>query len=174
MFDISWGELVIVGIVALVVIGPKELPTVLRTVGQWMAKMRRMASEFQGQFQEAMREAELADLKKQIDTLHDTTNNFTSFNPVESAHKEIEGALEDKPKTSENKTSENTTSEPASSAETAAPAAEPTEPLASPSAEAPNLSAIDLPAPEVPQPVTDKDFAAAAPPPGGKTGGGAT
>ena len=67
MFDIGWGELVVIGVVALIVIGPKELPTVLRTVGQWMSKIRRMAAEFQGQFQEAMREAEMADLKKQVD-----------------------------------------------------------------------------------------------------------
>ena|SRR5579864_3015737 len=68
MFDFSWGELVIIGAVALIVIGPKELPTVLRTLGQWMTKIRRMASEFQGQFQEAMREAEMADLKRELDT----------------------------------------------------------------------------------------------------------
>ena len=51
MFDISWGELLVIGMVALIVIGPKELPGVLRTIGQWMGKIRRMASEFQGQFQ---------------------------------------------------------------------------------------------------------------------------
>ena len=67
MFDIGWGEFLLIGIVALIVIGPKELPGVLRTLGQWMTKLRRMASEFQGQFQEAMREAEMADLKKQVD-----------------------------------------------------------------------------------------------------------
>jgi sec-independent protein translocase protein TatB len=68
MFDFSWGELMVIGAVALIVIGPKELPTVLRTLGQWMTKIRRMASEFQGQFQEAMREAEMADLKRELDT----------------------------------------------------------------------------------------------------------
>src|SRR5258705_270661 len=67
MFDIGWGELLVIGVVALVAIGPKELPTVLRAVGQWMGKLRRMASEFQGQFQEALREAEMSDLKKQGD-----------------------------------------------------------------------------------------------------------
>jgi sec-independent protein translocase protein TatB len=66
MFEIGWGELLIIGIVALIAIGPKELPGVLRTLGQWMSKLRRMASEFQSQFHEAMREAELADLKKQV------------------------------------------------------------------------------------------------------------
>ena len=55
MFDIGWSELVVIAVVALIAIGPKELPGVLRMVGQWMGKARKMASEFQGQFQEAMR-----------------------------------------------------------------------------------------------------------------------
>jgi sec-independent protein translocase protein TatB len=83
MFDFSMGEIVIIGAVALIAIGPKELPGVLRTVGQWTVKVRRMASEFQNQFQEAMREAEMADLKKDVDTLTDTAakafnTDFTS------------------------------------------------------------------------------------------------
>ena len=57
MFDISWTEFLLVGIVALIVIGPKELPGVLRTLGQYTRKVRGMAAEFQNQFQEAMREA---------------------------------------------------------------------------------------------------------------------
>jgi len=61
MFDIGWGEFLVIGIVALIVIGPKELPGVLRSLGQGISKIRRMASEFQGQFQEAMREAEMAE-----------------------------------------------------------------------------------------------------------------
>ena len=69
MFDIGWSELLLIGIVALIAIGPKELPGALRTLGQWMGKLRRMASEFQGQFHEAMREAEMADLKKQVDEM---------------------------------------------------------------------------------------------------------
>jgi sec-independent protein translocase protein TatB len=96
MFDIGWSELVVVGIVALVVIGPKELPGVLRTLGQWMTKIRRMASEFQGQFQEAMREAEMADLKKQVEQLGESTS-LTNFDPIETARREMESAFEDKP-----------------------------------------------------------------------------
>jgi sec-independent protein translocase protein TatB len=72
MFDFSMGEIVVIGAVALIAIGPKELPGVLRSVGQWTTKIRRMASEFQSQFQEALREAEMADLKKDVDTLTDT------------------------------------------------------------------------------------------------------
>ena len=71
MFDIGWSEIVVIGVVALIVIGPKELPAVLRAIGQWTTKIRRMAGEFQSQFQEAMREAEMADLKKQVDDLGD-------------------------------------------------------------------------------------------------------
>jgi sec-independent protein translocase protein TatB len=97
MFDISWGELVLIGMVALIVIGPKELPTVLRTVGQWVAKVKRMAAEFQGQFHDAMREAELADLRKQVESIGDTAKITPDFNPIETARKEIEGALQDNP-----------------------------------------------------------------------------
>jgi sec-independent protein translocase protein TatB len=78
MFGISWNEYIVIAIVALIVIGPKELPGVLRAVGQWTAKIRRMAAEFQGQFQEAMREAEMADLKKEVDNIHDTARGLTS------------------------------------------------------------------------------------------------
>lgn len=82
MFDIGWSELLVIGVVALIAIGPKELPGVLRAVGQWMTKIRSMASEFQAQFQEAMREAEMADLKKEVDTI--TGNLNTSFDPLKN------------------------------------------------------------------------------------------
>jgi sec-independent protein translocase protein TatB len=82
MFDIGWSELLVIAAVALVVIGPKELPGVLRSIGHWMGKIRRMASEFQSQFQEAMREAEMADLKKHADDLNAAANSLTSdFDP---------------------------------------------------------------------------------------------
>ena len=78
MFDIAWGEFLVIAVVALIVIGPKELPAVLRAIGQWTTKIRRMAAEFQGQFQEALREAEMADLKKEVDNLNDAAKGFTS------------------------------------------------------------------------------------------------
>ncbi len=88
MFDIGWSEFVVIGVVALIVIGPKELPAVLRTVGQWTTKIRRMAAEFQSQFQEAMREAEMADLKKEVDKLGDAAKGFSSdFDPLKEATK---------------------------------------------------------------------------------------
>jgi sec-independent protein translocase protein TatB len=95
MFDIGWSELLIIGIVALIAIGPKELPGVLRTVGQYMGKIRRMASEFQGQFQEAMREAEMGDLKKQVDEMTDTAKSFTNYDPMEDIRKEVDSFTAD-------------------------------------------------------------------------------
>jgi sec-independent protein translocase protein TatB len=93
MFDIGWSELLIVGVVALIVIGPKELPGVLRAIGHWMTKIRRMASEFQGQFQEAMREAEMADLKKEVDDMASQAQSYADFDPTESIRNQIEGAV---------------------------------------------------------------------------------
>jgi sec-independent protein translocase protein TatB len=90
MFDIGWGELLVIGMVALVAIGPKELPGVLRTVGQWTGKLRRMATEFQNQFHEAMREAELADLKKQVDEMTSEVRSYGSFDPVSDVRRELE------------------------------------------------------------------------------------
>ena len=93
MFDIGWGELVVIGIVALIAIGPKELPTVLRTLGQYMGKVRRMASEFQGQFQEALREAELSDLKKHAEDIKDSVSGLSTFDPLADTQKEVESAF---------------------------------------------------------------------------------
>ena len=67
MFDfVSWSEILVVGIVALIVVGPKELPTLLRTIGKYMGVIKRQASEFRAQFDEAMRESELAQLREDV------------------------------------------------------------------------------------------------------------
>ena len=94
MFDIGWSELVVIAIVALIAIGPKELPGVLRMVGQWMAKARKMAAEFQGQFQEAMREAEMADLKKSFDEVKEAATGFTGNNIMTSLQKDVSDSLQ--------------------------------------------------------------------------------
>jgi len=93
MFDIGWSELVVIAVVALIAIGPKELPGVLRMVGQWMGKARKMAAEFQGQFQEAMREAEMADLKKTFDEVKEAATGFTTDNVMTSLQKDVGDAL---------------------------------------------------------------------------------
>ena len=150
MFDIGWSELVVIGVVALIAIGPKELPGVLRTVGQYMGKVRRMASEFQGQFQEAMREAEMADIKKSVDEMTESaTKNFTDFDPIGSVRKEIESLSADPFDTAPKDTTPTTAS--------ASPEA------ASPSLPAPLTPDVTIPepatagtavAPEAPQPVS--------------------
>jgi len=92
MFDISWTEFLLIGIVALVVIGPKELPGVMRTLGQYTRKIRGMAAEFQNQFQEAMREAEMADLKKSVD---DLAHDIKSYDPLKGAREDVEAIGKD-------------------------------------------------------------------------------
>ena len=92
MFDIGWGELLLIGIVALIVIGPKELPGALRSLGHWVTKIRRMAGDFQNQFQEAMREAELADLKKEVDDMTTQASQMAHFDPLEGVRKDVEAA----------------------------------------------------------------------------------
>jgi len=93
MFDFDAGKLLILGVVALVVIGPKELPGVMRQVGQAVAKLRRMAAEFQSQFMEAMREAELDDLKKELASVQEAAKIDVDFNPVEDVKREMTAAV---------------------------------------------------------------------------------
>ena len=93
MFDIGWSELVVIAVVALIAIGPKELPGVLRMVGQWMGKARKMAAEFQGQFQEAMREAEMADLKKSFDEVKEAATGLAGGNIMTSLKNDVSSAL---------------------------------------------------------------------------------
>ena len=103
MFDLDISKMIIVGIVALAVIPPKDLPRVMRTVGQTVGKMRRMAAEFQGQFMEAMREvereADLDSVKKEFQAISDQAKIDTSFDPVGMVRDDIakaagEGAAE--------------------------------------------------------------------------------
>lgn len=71
MFDIGWTELLVVAVVMVLVVGPKDLPRMLRTFGQTLGKVRRMANEFQSTFNDALREAEqqadIADMKAEVE-----------------------------------------------------------------------------------------------------------
>src|SRR6476620_10113254 len=94
MLDIGWSELVLIAVVAIVVIGPKDLPDALRTLGRMMTKVRRMAGEFQGQFNQAIREANLEDVKKDFDELRQSASILKGgLNPMSIAKSEIAGAI---------------------------------------------------------------------------------
>jgi sec-independent protein translocase protein TatB len=88
MFDLDSGKLLIIGIVALVVIGPKELPGVMRQVGQAISKLRRMASEFQHQFMDAMRESEIDDLKKDVEKFS-KIGDFDGLDPFNEVNAQL-------------------------------------------------------------------------------------
>ncbi|HVY18915.1 MAG TPA: Sec-independent protein translocase protein TatB [Bauldia sp.] len=82
MFEIGWTELVLIAVVAIVVIGPKDLPRAMRIVGQWTARMKRMARDFQGQFNEALKEAELDGVQKDLQSL-------SKIDPIGRVRKEL-------------------------------------------------------------------------------------
>lgn len=68
MLDIGWSELAVVAVLALLVIGPKDLPAVMRTIGKWTQKARSVSREFQSSVDEMIREAELEDARKAVDS----------------------------------------------------------------------------------------------------------
>ncbi|MCX5480334.1 Sec-independent protein translocase protein TatB [Kaistia geumhonensis] len=83
MFDIGWSEILVIAVVAIVVVGPKDLPPMLRAAGRMMAKVRRTAGEFQSQFNEALREAEL-------DGVKDSINELRGLNPLNEIKKSLD------------------------------------------------------------------------------------
>jgi sec-independent protein translocase protein TatB len=116
MFDFDISKMIIVAIVALAVIPPKDLPRVMRTVGQTVGKMRRMATEFQGQFMEAMREvereADLESVKKEFQAINDQAKIDTSFDPVAMVRDDVTKAAATSTGAAELATSEPSPSEP--------------------------------------------------------------
>ena len=69
MPDLSWSHILLVLIVALVVVGPKDLPKLMRTAGQWMGKARQMADQFRKSFDDMTRQAELDELRNELESL---------------------------------------------------------------------------------------------------------
>jgi len=94
MFDIGWGELFLIGVVALIVVGPKELPGLFRTVGNFTGKARMMARDFQRSLEQAANEAGMSDMQKSLRSLDQTLNSATdsarkfATQPVRSVVKE--------------------------------------------------------------------------------------
>lgn len=106
MLDIGWVELSIIAMITILVVGPKEIPRVLRTVTQVVRKVRSMASEFQSGIDELAREAELDDLKKDIektaskDLAGDLENTIDPTGEVTESVREIETSLKEDPRES--------------------------------------------------------------------------
>ncbi|MCC2689917.1 MAG: tatB [Rhizobiaceae bacterium] len=97
MFDIGWTEMLVIAVVMIVVVGPKDLPKMLRTFGRTTAKMRAMAGDFQKQFNEAMREAELDDVKKSVESLKSLNpagEIRKQLNPLEKAAADVRAGLD--------------------------------------------------------------------------------
>jgi sec-independent protein translocase protein TatB len=82
MLDFSWSHILILLIVALVVVGPKDLPRLMRIVGQWMGKARHMANEFRKSFDDMARQSELDELRKEIE-------NLRSERPLAGIHEDL-------------------------------------------------------------------------------------
>jgi sec-independent protein translocase protein TatB len=98
MFDLAWGEIFVIGLVAVLVLGPKELPQAMRTLAKAIRKVRSLGSEFQGHFNDMLREAELEELRKQVKQFSQTslTEHVANYvDPKGEVAKEVESALQD-------------------------------------------------------------------------------
>ncbi|PND19648.1 twin-arginine translocase subunit TatB [Ensifer sp. MMN_5] len=97
MLDIGWTELVVIAIILIIVVGPKDLPPMLRAFGRMTSKMRGMASDFRRQFDEALREADLDDVRKTISdaqSLNPTAALRDAMNPLRQLGNEIKSDLQ--------------------------------------------------------------------------------
>jgi len=97
MFEIGWTEMLVIAVVMIVVVGPKDLPKMLRTMGRMTAKARSMAGDFQRQFNEALKEAELDDVKKSVDELrglNPAQQIRKQLNPFEQAASDVRAGLD--------------------------------------------------------------------------------
>ena len=83
MFDIGWSELLVIAVVAIVVVGPKELPKLMRSFGFYAGKLRRAAADFRRQFDDAMREAELEEVKQAIESVRTEARALNESAPLD-------------------------------------------------------------------------------------------
>ena len=153
MFEIGWTEMLVIAVVMIVVVGPKDLPKMLRTFGKTTTKLRAMAGDFQKQFNEALKEAELDDVKKSVDSLRSlnpAAEIKKQLNPFEKAAADVRSGLDAALKP---------TPKPA---EPAAPVTHAAEPLKNGATEMPAAPTLDAP-PAVPVFPAMADPAVAAP-----------
>src|SRR5262245_14763859 len=152
MFDIGWSEMLVIAVVLIVVVGPKDLPRMLRTFGKTTAKLRAMAGDFQKQFNDALKEAELEDLKKSVDELrglNPASEIRKQLNPFEKAAQDVRAGLDSALKPP-----------PSTSAVPAAAEARATEPLKNGATEMPGVDGPTTMPSEAPvfQPMADKSM----------------
>ena len=152
MFDFSWSELALIAAVALIVIGPKDLPRALRTAGMWARKARTISREFQSSIEQMVREAELDDVKKEIEAA-------TSLNIENEIRNTVDptGSIAESMKTAELTAAP---APPTPASDTAAPAlpvAEPHPAIAPPPPEPDTASAEPMPEPPEPQHLADAE-----------------
>jgi sec-independent protein translocase protein TatB len=83
MFDIGWSELLVIGVVAIIVVGPKELPRLMRTFGHYLGKVRHMAADFQHQFEEAVRDSEIDEAREAMQDFHAEVSDVTPRGTVD-------------------------------------------------------------------------------------------
>lgn len=131
MLDIGWSELLVVAVVMIVVVGPKDLPKMLRAFGKATARMRATANEFKQQFNEALKEAELDDVKTIIDETRklDPRSKITQvFDPIRSAGEDLRSGLQSTTSTSSVSTCPATPEKAAEAADTSGAPVPPVEP----------------------------------------------
>ncbi len=148
MFDIGWTEMLVIAVVMIVVVGPKDLPKMLRTFGKTTAKLRSMAGDFQKQFNEALKEAELDDVKKSVDSLRslNPANEIRKqLNPFEKAAADVRAGLDKALKPSTPAAGSTATAAPAATAAVAATSTASAEPAPAPIVPGP----VEMPPPPV-------------------------
>ncbi|PZU84296.1 MAG: twin-arginine translocase subunit TatB [Shinella sp.] len=97
MLDVGWSELLVIAVILIVVVGPKDLPPMIRAFGKMTARLRRTAGEFRAQFDEALREAELDDLRQSVDEarkLNPATSLRDAINPLRQMGNDIKADLQ--------------------------------------------------------------------------------
>jgi sec-independent protein translocase protein TatB len=97
MLEVGWSEILVIAIILIVVVGPKDLPAMMRTFGKMMGRVRTMANEFRGQFDEAMREAELDDVRKglsEVNKYNPASSLRDAMNPIRQLGNDIKSDLQ--------------------------------------------------------------------------------
>ncbi len=155
MFDIGWSEMAVIAVVALVVIGPKELPGALKTFAYWMKQARKMAREFQSGVDEIVREAELEDARKAVTSVTGRSVNQMLEKTIDPTGEMKKALNEDELKKSMSVTAQATTP--------IAPSGNSSSSTSTPSAGTPSIPAA-APAPAAPAPVAEPAAAPEAKP----------